>query len=147
MDGEGGRADTRGGDLGHPRPRRAVADSQLHRLQTKVRMVLSGHFYLAQKLDFDSTRPPQLTLGSSGGPLDNGPIDSNVEVQSIGTPAEQVHQSVTELLTPGGLGIFGYGDLRYDGTTWNLTFRDRNGDRLDGSCRLSTSTDHRNFVC
>ncbi|MGQ4365917.1 metallophosphoesterase family protein [Streptomyces sp. SAS_272] len=125
----------------------AVADSQLHRLQTKVRMVLSGHFHLAQKLDFDSTRPPQLTLGSSGGPLDNGPVDGNVELQSIGTPAEQVHQSVTKLLAPGGPGIFGYGDLRYDGATWNLTFRDRDGDRLDGSCRLSTSTDHRNFVC
>ncbi|MFJ5776279.1 metallophosphoesterase family protein [Streptomyces sp. NPDC093094] len=125
----------------------AVADTSLHHLHDKVRMVLSGHFHFAQKLDFDSTRPPQLTLGNSGGPLDNGPVDGNVELQSIGTPPQQVHQAVTKLLTPGGPGIFGYGDLRHDGTTWNLVFRDRDGDRLGGSCRLSTSTDHRNFVC
>ncbi|WP_371579333.1 metallophosphoesterase [Streptomyces sp. NBC_01314] len=125
----------------------AVANTQLRHLQSKVRMVLSGHFHLAQKLDFDSTRPPQLTLGNSGGPLDNGPIDGNVELQSIGTPPQQVNQSVTKLRTPGGLAIYGYGDLRWDGTTWILTFRDRTGDPLGNSCRLSTSTDHRNFVC
>lgn len=125
----------------------AVANTQLRHLQSKVRMVLSGHFHLAQKLDFDSTRPPQLTLGNSGGPLDNGPIDSNVELQSIGTPSQKVNQSVTKLQSPGGLAIFGYGDLRWDGTTWNLTFRNRTGDPLGSSCRLSTSTDHRNFVC
>lgn len=54
---------------------------------------------------------------------------------------------MTKLQSPGGLAIFGYGDLRWDGTTWNLTFRNRTGDRLGSSCRLSTSTDHRNFVC
>ncbi|MER5434596.1 metallophosphoesterase [Streptomyces sp. NPDC002588] len=125
----------------------AVADTQLHQLQGKVRMVLSGHLHLAQKIDFDSTRPPQLTFGNSGGPLDNGPIDNNVELQSIGTPPQQVNESVTKLLAPGGLGIYGYGDLRWGGTTWNLTFRDRYGDPLGSSCRLSRSTDHRNFVC
>ncbi|MFF5186125.1 hypothetical protein ACFY30_20530 [Streptomyces sp. NPDC000345] len=105
-----------------------------------------GHFHLAQELDFNSARPPQLTVGNSGGPLDDGPVDTNAEQQSVGTPSQQVHESVTKLRS-GGLGIFGYADLRYDGTTWNLAFRDRTGDLLDGRCRLSTSTDHRTFVC
>ncbi|MFD7626365.1 metallophosphoesterase family protein [Streptomyces sp. NPDC059851] len=126
---------------------RAVAGTHLQRLADNVRLALSGHIHLYQMLDFNTARPPQLTVGSAGGPLDDGPDDSNVERQSIGTPPQQVHQSITQLQNPGGAGVFGFADLRYDGTTWGLAFRDRTGAVRGRTCTLSTSTANKTFTC
>ncbi|MGW7048641.1 hypothetical protein ACWGDT_39470 [Streptomyces avermitilis] len=73
----------------------AVADTSVHRPADNVRLALSGHMRLHQMLDFGTLHPPQLTVGSSGGPLDSGPIDDNVMKQAIGTPWQLVHKSFT----------------------------------------------------
>jgi hypothetical protein len=70
--------------------------------------------------------PPQLTVGSSGGPLDNGPDDNKVMGQLIGTPLQAVHKSITAEVNPaGGVGIFGYAVLEDNGGTWKLAFQTR----------------------
>ncbi|MFE1196745.1 metallophosphoesterase family protein [Streptomyces olivaceoviridis] len=128
----------------------AVADTALHRLARNVRLVLSGHVHLYQMVDFDTVRPPQLTVGSSGGPLDDGPDDLLVLGQPVGTPPQPVHQSITQTVGPtGGTGVFGYADLGYSsaGNTWVLTFRNTNGRVLGPTCRLDTSLAGKSFLC
>ncbi|MFE0385077.1 metallophosphoesterase family protein [Streptomyces bungoensis] len=125
----------------------AVANTSLHRLADNVRLVLSGHVHLYQMLDFDTVRPPQVTVGSSGGPLDNGPDDTKVVGQLIGTPPQAVHQSITQEQTPGGQGVFGYADLRDSGGTWNLAFRDTAGAVRGQTCTLSTNLANKSFTC
>ncbi|MEW2285133.1 metallophosphoesterase [Streptomyces sp. NPDC047841] len=128
----------------------AVADTALHRLARNVRLVLSGHVHLYQMVDFGTVRPPQLTVGSSGGPLDNGPDDLLVLGQPVGTPPQPVHQSITQTVGPmGGTGIAGYADLGHSsaGDTWVLTFRTTNGRVLGPTCRLAASLDDKSFLC
>lgn len=126
----------------------AVADTNLGRLRDNVRLALSGHIHLYQMLDFDTHRPPQLTVGSSGGPLDNGPNDSKVMGMAIGTPPQPVHQSITqEQSPPGGIGIFGYADLTRGGGTWSVAFHESNGKVKDKTCTLSTDPAHKSFTC
>lgn len=125
----------------------AVARTGLHQLADNVRLVLSGHIHLYQMLDFDTRRPPQLTVGSSGGPLDDGPDDTKVAGKMIGTPAQAVHQSITQEQTPGGQGVFGYAELADSGGTWNLTFHDAAGAVRGMTCALSSSTASKSFTC
>jgi 3',5'-cyclic AMP phosphodiesterase CpdA len=127
----------------------AVADTSLQRLADNVRLVLSGHIHLYQMLDFDSPRPPQLTVGSSGGPLDNGPDDSKVVGQMIGTPALAVTQSITQEQNPPQnlAGVFGYAVLNDNGGTWNLTFHDAAGAVRGQTCALSASKTNKSFAC
>lgn len=126
----------------------AVSDTSLHRLADNVRLVLSGHIHLYQMLDFNSPRPPQLTVGSSGGPLDNGPDDSKVVGQLIGTPPQAVTQSITqEQNPPGGVGVFGYAVLNDNGGTWDLTFHDTAGAVRGKTCALSASKTNKSFAC
>ncbi|MEU6082065.1 metallophosphoesterase [Streptomyces sp. NPDC047108] len=125
----------------------AVARTTLGRLRDNVRMVLSGHIHLYQMLAFNTARPPQLTVGSSGATLVNGPDDRNVERQSIGTPPQRIDVSRTQTLTPGGMGVFGYGDLRSTPTAWRLAFRQPNGQVRGQTCTLSTSLANKTFAC
>lgn len=126
----------------------AVAGTNLHALRENVRLVLSGHIHLYQMLDFNTARPPQLTVGSSGGPLDYGPDDTKVVGKAIGTPPQPVNQSITqEQNPPGGIGVFGYADLRDTGTTWTLVFRDPTGSVRGQTCTLSTSKANKSFTC
>ncbi|MGA5040328.1 metallophosphoesterase family protein [Streptomyces capoamus] len=128
----------------------AVADTALHRLARNVRLVLSGHVHLYQMVDFGTVRPPQLTVGSSGGPPDNGPDDLSVVGQPVGTPPQPVRQSITQTVGPmGGPGIFGYADLGHGSAanTWVLTFRNTGGRVLGPTCRLDTSLDDKSFLC
>ncbi|MFJ3718052.1 metallophosphoesterase family protein [Streptomyces sp. NPDC090057] len=125
----------------------AVAATGPHRLADNVRLVLSGHIHLYQMLDFDTPRPPQLTVGSSGGPLDNGPDDTKVVGKQIGTPPQAVHQSITQEQTPGGLGVHGYAELADSGGTWNLTFHDPSGAVRGQTCVLGSSPMNKTFVC
>ncbi|MFF2513565.1 metallophosphoesterase family protein [Streptomyces sp. NPDC058086] len=127
----------------------AVADTPQHRLADNVRLVLSGHVHLYQMLDFNTSRPPQLTVGSSGGPLDKGPNDNNVVGQLIGTPLQAVHKSITaEANPPGGVGVFGYAVLEDNGGTWKLAFHDTAGSPVTGtSCTLSASKTNKSFAC
>ncbi|MER7683653.1 metallophosphoesterase [Streptomyces sp. NPDC097610] len=126
----------------------AVSDTSLHRLADNVRLVLSGHVHLYQMVDFNTSRPPQLTVGSSGGPLDNGPDDAKVVGQRIGTPPQAVTQSITqEQNPPGGVGVFGYAVLNDNGGTWNLTFHDPSGAVRGKTCALSASKTSKSFAC
>ncbi|MET8718869.1 MULTISPECIES: metallophosphoesterase family protein [Streptomyces] len=125
----------------------AVDATGLHRLADNVRLVLSGHIHLYQMLDFNTGRPPQLTVGSSGGPLDNGPDDAKVVGKEIGTPPQAVHQSITQEQAPGGRGVFGYAVLADGGGTWNLTFHDASGAVRGQTCALSTTAASKSFVC
>ncbi|MET8245071.1 metallophosphoesterase [Streptomyces sp. NPDC005202] len=120
----------------------AVARTNLGRLEDNVRMVLSGHVHLYQMVDFNTTRPPQVTVGFSGGaPLDQGPNDANVVGKPVGTPPQPVHQSITQG------GVFGYGVLRDNGGTWDLTSHDTTGAVRGQTCTLSTSTANKAFTC
>lgn len=126
----------------------AVANTSLHALRENVRLVLSGHIHIYQMLDFDTARPPQLTVGSSGAPLDNGPNDANVVGKMFGRLPQPVHQSITqEQNPPGGIGVFGYAELLDTGSTWTLVFRDTNGSVRGQTCTLSTSTANKSFTC
>ncbi|WP_260334993.1 metallophosphoesterase [Streptomyces sp. EAS-AB2608] len=126
----------------------AVADTPAHSLAPNVRLVLSGHVHLYQMIDFNTARPPQVTVGSSGGPLDDGPDDRLVHNQPVGTPPQPVNQSITQTVSPaGGPGIFGYADLRSTGGTWDLAFRRANGAALGPICTLSTRLDTKSFQC
>lgn len=130
----------------------AVAHTALGRLANNVRMVLSGHIHLYQMLDFNTGRPPQLTVGSSGGPLDQGPIDSNAMIQQIGTPWEIVHKSLTQEEDPTAnpprqAGVFGYGQLHHNNGTWDLTFHRTDGSVRGQICTLSTSLTKKSFNC
>ncbi|MGA8115799.1 MAG: metallophosphoesterase [Actinocatenispora sp.] len=126
----------------------AVADTTLHRLAGNIQLVLSGHVHLYQMLDFSSARQPQLTVGSSGGPLDNGPNDSAVIGQQVGVPPELVTQSITqERNPPGGPAVFGYAVLRGAGSTWSLTFHTATGALRGMTCVLRPSPTNRSFVC
>jgi hypothetical protein len=125
-----------------------VAGTTQGRLADNIRLVLSGHIHLYQMLDFNTARPPQLTVGSSGGPLDRGPVDGNVVGQPVGTPPQPVHQSVTqEQNPPGGPGVFGYAVLRDTGGVWNLAFHDAAGAVRGQTCTLGTSTAAKSFTC
>ncbi|MFJ8020608.1 metallophosphoesterase family protein [Streptomyces sp. NPDC096311] len=126
----------------------AVFGTSQQRLADNVRLVLSGHVHLYQMLDFNSSRPPQLTVGSSGGPLDNGPDDAKVVGQMIGTPLQAVTQSITqEQNPPGSVGVFGYAVLNDNGGTWNLTFHDTAGAVRGKTCALSASKAQKSFAC
>ncbi|MER5479730.1 metallophosphoesterase [Streptomyces sp. NPDC002734] len=130
----------------------AVAGTTQHRLADNVRLVLSGHVHLYQMLDFDTVRPPQLTVGSSGSPLDSGPIDGNVTGQPIGTPPQPVHRSITQVVNPSnppaGLeGVHGYGQLQHVNGTWDLTFHRTDGGVRGQVCTLSTSLANKSFSC
>ncbi|UFR04335.1 metallophosphoesterase [Streptomyces sp. Go40/10] len=126
----------------------AVAGTNLGRLADNVRLVLSGHIHLYQMIDFNTRRPPQLTVGSSGGTLEHGPDDSKAVGTPIGVPPQPVHQSVTqEQAGTGGLGVFGFADLRYGGGAWSVAFRNRNGDVRGRTCTLSGSLTQKSFSC
>jgi hypothetical protein len=120
----------------------AVANTSLGRLADNIRLVLSGHIHLYQMVDFNTSRPPQVTVGSSGGePQDNGPIDTNVPGQPVGTPPQPVTHSITQE------GIFGYAVLHDNGGSWDLTFNDTTGIVRGQTCTLSTSTMNKQFTC
>ncbi|MET7297893.1 metallophosphoesterase [Embleya sp. NPDC005575] len=120
----------------------AVTNTGLGRLADNVRLVLSGHIHIYQMIDFNTPRPPQVTVGSSGGePLDNGPIDSNVTRQSVGTPPQPVTQSITQAH------IYGYAVLRDNGGAWDLTFHDTTGALQGQTCTLSASLVNKQFTC
>ncbi|MEU1187743.1 metallophosphoesterase [Streptomyces sp. NPDC005859] len=121
---------------------RAVAGTTLGRLADNIRMVLSGHAHLYQMIDFDTTRPPQVTVGFSGGdPLEQGPNDAAVIGKSVGTPLQSVNHSLTQG------GVFGYGVVSRDAGTWDLTAHDPSGAVRGPTCKLSASTANKEFVC
>jgi hypothetical protein len=124
----------------------ALTHSTLHRLADNIRLVLSGHVHIYQMLDFNTPRPPQLTVGSSGGPLDNGPDDTKVPGQQV--DGQTVNQSVTQEQNPptGLMGVFGYAVLDTN-STWELTFHGTTGAVLGQRCDLSMSTTTKSFTC
>ncbi|GGR67905.1 phosphatase [Streptomyces humidus] len=121
---------------------KAVAATTLGRLADNIRVVLSGHAHLYQMIDFNTTRPPQVTVGFSGGdPLDQGPNDANVIGRPVGTPPQPVNHSITQG------GVYGYGVLNANGTSWDLTAHDPAGAVRGQTCTLSASTANKEFVC
>ncbi|WP_406284325.1 metallophosphoesterase [Embleya sp. NBC_00896] len=120
----------------------AVTNTSLGRLADNIRLVLSGHIHLYQMVAFNTLRPPQVTVGSSGGaPLANGPDDSKV----IGQPVGSRPQVVTQSITHGG--TFGYAVLRDNGGTWDLTSHDRTGAVRGPTCTLDRSLTNKKFTC
>ncbi|MEU4039694.1 hypothetical protein [Streptomyces collinus] len=89
-------------------------------------------------------------MGSSGAPLDNGPIYANA--MAIATPRQPVHRSLTQEVSPtnppaGLAGVFGYGQLHHAGGTWDLTFH-RTGGSVRGQTRtLPPSLTDKSFTC
>ncbi|MFE7934315.1 metallophosphoesterase family protein [Streptomyces sp. NPDC057456] len=121
---------------------RAVAGTTLKRLADNVRMVLSGHAHLYQMIDFNTPRPPQVTVGFSGGdPLEQGPNDAGVIGTAVGTPPQPVRHSVTQG------GVFGYAVLSRNAGTWDLTAHDPAGAVRGQVCTLSGSTANKEFAC
>lgn len=126
----------------------ALARTTLHRLADNIRLVLSGHVHIYQMLEFTTARLPQLTVGSSGGPLDNGPDDGKVIGQQVGIPPRGVTQSITqEQNPPGGIGVFGFAILADVAGVWNLTFHTTNGAVRGLTCALSASLMAKTFTC
>ncbi|MFH9553940.1 metallophosphoesterase [Streptomyces sp. NPDC017435] len=121
---------------------KAVGGTTLGRLADNIRMVLSGHAHLYQMIDFDTARPPQLTVGFSGGdPLEQGPNDAAVLGTPVGTPPQAVHHSLTQG------GVFGYAVLNRNAGTWDLTSHDPTGALRGQTCTLSRNAAHKEFVC
>ncbi|WP_405968714.1 metallophosphoesterase [Streptomyces sp. NBC_00015] len=120
----------------------AVAGTALGRLADNIRMVVSGHAHLYQMIDFNTTRPPQVTVGFSGGaPLEQGPNDAGVIGKAVGMPLQPVNHSVTQG------GVFGYATLSRNAGTWDLTAHDPAGAVRGQTCTLSGSTANKEFVC
>ncbi|MFH8805137.1 metallophosphoesterase family protein [Streptomyces sp. NPDC017936] len=121
---------------------RAVAGTTLGRPANNIRTVLSGHVHLYQMIDFNTTRPPQVTVGFSGGdPLDQGPNDADVIGKPVGTPTQPVNHSVTQGR------VFGYAILNRNNGTWDLTSHDPTGTVRGQTCTLSVSTAQKQFTC
>lgn len=121
---------------------KAVSSTTLGRLADNIRMVISGHAHLYQVIDFNTTRPPQVTVGFSGGdPLEQGPNDATVIGNSVGTPAQAVNHSLTQG------GVFGYAVLSRNAGTWDLTAHDPAGAVRGKTCTLRRSTANKEFVC
>ncbi|MBE1612159.1 hypothetical protein HEB94_009007 [Actinopolymorpha pittospori] len=117
---------------------KAVEQTTAKALAPNIRLVLSGHEHLYQMLDFNSTRPPQLTVGSSGTKLETAPDDTKVEGKVV--DGEPVTQSISH-------DIHGYAVLRADpGNPWRLTFHNSAGRAQSPSCTLSTGTT-KEFSC
>ncbi|WP_433462781.1 metallophosphoesterase family protein [Spirillospora sp. CA-128828] len=111
---------------------------EVNALAANVRLVLSGHVHLYQMLDFlNSTRPPQLTVGSSGTTLDTPPDDTKVMGQTV--DGQTVQHSVSH-------GMHGYALLRDTGGQWHLTFHESSGQAWPLDCVLSTGPT-KEFTC
>lgn len=108
----------------------AVRQTAKGALADNIDLVLSGHLHMYQMLDFlKSTRPPQLTVGSSGTTLDTPPDDTKVEGKTV--DGEIVQHSVSR-------GVHGYALLRDTGGQWHLTFHGVSGQAWPQDCALST---------
>lgn len=116
---------------------RAVEQTTDHALADNIHLVLSGHEHMYQMLEFNSARPPQLTVGASGTLLGRAPVDSLVGGQSV--DGETVARTISH-------DIHGYAVLRDTGGQWRLTFHDSAGVAQSPSCLLSTGTT-KTFSC
>lgn len=112
----------------NPTLARSISQTALGALAPNIRLVFSGHEHLYQLLGFSSTRPPQLTVGSSGSELNTAPDDSKV----IGKIVD--NQPVTQSISQD---VHGYLLLRDQGSQWHLTFHDTTGSKLGQECTLS----------
>lgn len=115
----------------------ALTASSLHRLDSRVTFVLSGHVHLYQMLAVTSAtttpRPPQLTVGAAGTTLDQ---QTWVDSQLINKPVDNL--PIAQLVTRRE---WGYAVLRDRTTTWNVRFLDQSGTRVTGTnCNLVGST-------
>ncbi|HEU5023785.1 MAG TPA: metallophosphoesterase [Spirillospora sp.] len=109
-----------------------LAHSAKKALAPNVRLVLSGHLHLYQMLDFaKSTRPPQLTVGSSGTTLDTAPDDTKVMGKTV--DGETVKNSISH-------DVHGYAMLVDKAGRWHLTFRDSSGTAWPPDCALGNGT-------
>lgn len=116
----------------------SVKQSSAHELASNIRLVLSGHIHLYQMLDFvKSTRPPQITVGSSGTTLNQAPDDTKVQGQMV--DGEAVNHSISH-------DMHGYALLRGMGGKWHLTFHDSSGHPWPPDCVLSTGM-QKEFTC
>ncbi|MEQ7128124.1 metallophosphoesterase [Actinopolymorpha sp. B11F2] len=116
----------------------AVGQTSGKALADNVRLVLSGHEHLYQMLDFtNSTRPAQVTVGSSGTKLDTPPVDALVQGKTV--DGQQVNQSISH-------DSHGYALLRDVGGRWHLTYHDSAGTQQGKDCVLSTGTTTQ-FAC
>lgn len=108
----------------------AVGQTAKGALAGNIDLVMSGHVHLYQMLDFlNSSRPPQLTVGSSGTTLDTPPDDTKVTGKKV--DGQTVQHSVSR-------GVHGYAMLRDTGGQWHLTFHGVSGQAWPLDCTLST---------
>lgn len=103
------------------------------KLDERIKLVLSGHVHLYQRIDFtaSSKRQPQLVVGSSGTELDPAVDDAKVVGKKV--DGEEVASSKT-------LPEFGYAVLRDSSGSWVLDYYGRNGQSLDKPCTLKGTT-------
>ncbi|MFN8040838.1 MAG: metallophosphoesterase [Acidimicrobiales bacterium] len=103
------------------------------KLDEHLKLVLSGHVHLYQRIDFApaSKRQPQVVVGSSGTELDSAVDDAKVVGKKV--DGEEVASSKT-------LSEFGYAVLRDSSGSWVLDYYGRNGQSLDKPCTLKGTT-------
>jgi hypothetical protein len=128
---------TLGVDWTNPTLAKALQQTSRGSLAPNIRLVLSGHEHLYQMLDFNSARPPQVTVGSSGTELDTAPDDTKIAGQTV--DRQPIDQSISQ-------DTHGYALLRDRGNQWHLTFHDSNGNQHGKDCALSVGTT-KQFSC
>ena len=103
------------------------------KLDERIKLVLSGHVHIYQRIDFAaaSKRQPQLVVGSSGTELDQAVDDAKVVGKKV--DGEEVSSSKT-------LAEFGYAVLRDSSGSWVLDYYGRSGQSLDKPCTLKGTT-------
>jgi Calcineurin-like phosphoesterase len=123
----------------NPTLAKAVKDSSRGALAPNIRLVLSGHIHLYQMLDFTkSTRPPQVTVGSSGSALNTAPDDTKVQGKIV--DGQTVNQSISH-------DVHGYALLTDTKGQWHLTFHVSSGMAWPHQdCTLSTGA-IKEFTC
>lgn len=102
-------------------------------LDEHLKLVLSGHVHLYQRIDFvaSSRRQPQVVVGSSGTELDPAVDDAKV----VGKKVDD--QDVASSKT---LSEFGFAVLKDAGGSWVLDYYGRSGQSLDKPCTLKGTT-------
>ena len=108
----------------------ALAASKEQALPQQVKVTMAGHIHLAQQLSFPDARPKQFVFGNGGTKRD----------PALGS-ASELHTNTIQTLNRLGADVdsffwsydFSYGIITAGASTWDVMFKNKDGDKLHAS--------------